>query len=108
VRTKDSRVGRLRLAILDDSRHVVQLLCDWCRQHGHRCATRMVAEMAHAHVLKWAVCTTAQTSERYSDKIKWEDNSHWHVALELVSSHSTQRQKGHLCFALSVLRSVSC
>ena len=36
------------------------------------------------------VCTTTQTNDRHSDKIKWEDNSHWHVALELVSfPHST-------------------
>ena len=50
MRTKDSGVGRLRLAILNDSPHVVQLLCDWFRQHGHRCATRMVADMPLAHV----------------------------------------------------------
>ena len=40
------------------------------------------------------VCTTIQTTERYSDKIDWEDNSHWHVALELVSSpirHNVRR-----------------
>jgi CheY-like chemotaxis protein len=224
VRTKDSGVGRLRLAILNDSPHVVQLLCDWFRQHGHRCATRMVADMPLAHVeveqfineyrpdvvvydvpmpygsswdlldviranayapiatlcdhhtqqakagtgrgshighrdrrpargsataaqgrgksrnvgrgrmirphcyeptCHWVasfashwtretrpsgpVCTTAQTSDRHSAKIKWEDNSHWHVAPRAgLVPHSTQRQKGHLCFALSVLRSVSC
>ena len=50
MRTKRSPARRLRLAILNDSPHVLKLLCDWFRQNGHQCATRMVAEMPHAHV----------------------------------------------------------
>ena len=50
MRRKASPVRRLRLAILNDSPHVLKLLCDWFRQHGHQCATRMVAEMSQAHV----------------------------------------------------------
>ncbi|HEY9462988.1 MAG TPA: response regulator [Vicinamibacterales bacterium] len=50
MRTKRSPARRLRLAILNDSPHVLKLLCDWFRRHGHQCATQMVAEMPHAHV----------------------------------------------------------
>jgi CheY-like chemotaxis protein len=50
MRTQRSRGRRLRLAILNDSPHVLKLLCDWFRQNGHQCATQMVAEMPHAHV----------------------------------------------------------
>jgi len=32
------------VAILNDSPHVLKLLCDWFRHHGHHCATQMVAE----------------------------------------------------------------
>ena len=92
MRSKDSPAQSLRLAILNDSPHVLKLLCDWFRQTG--------APMCHpdgrgwrTRTLKWAVCTTIQTTERHSDKIDWEDNSHWRVALELVSCHSTQHQK---------------
>jgi hypothetical protein len=41
MQTKGSRARRLRLAILNDSPHVLKLPCDWFRQHGHQCATRM-------------------------------------------------------------------
>jgi CheY-like chemotaxis protein len=50
MRRKASPAPRLRLAILNDSPHVLKLLCSWFRQHGHQCATRMVAEMSQAHV----------------------------------------------------------
>jgi CheY-like chemotaxis protein len=50
MRRKGSPARRLRLAILDDSPHVLKLPCEWFRQHGHQCATRMVAEMPHAPV----------------------------------------------------------
>lgn len=33
-----------------DSPHVLKLLCDWFRRHGHRCVTQMVADMPQAHV----------------------------------------------------------
>jgi CheY-like chemotaxis protein len=47
---KRSPARCLRLAILNDSPHVLKLLCDWFRRHGHHCATQMVAEMPQAHV----------------------------------------------------------
>jgi CheY-like chemotaxis protein len=50
VRTKRSRGRRLRLAILNDSPHVIRLLWKWFQQHGHHCATGMVSEMPLAHV----------------------------------------------------------
>ena len=50
MRTTRSPARCLRLAILNDSPHVLKLLCDWFRQHGHLRATRMVAEMPQAHV----------------------------------------------------------
>ena len=50
MRTTRAPGRRLRLAILNDSPHVLKLLCDWFRRHGHHCATQMVAELAHAHV----------------------------------------------------------
>ena len=48
MRTNGSQ--RLRLAILNDSPHVLKLLCVWVRRHGYQCATQMVGEMPHAHV----------------------------------------------------------
>lgn len=41
---------RLRLVILNDSQHVLKLLCDWFQKHGHRCTTAAVAEMPRAHI----------------------------------------------------------
>jgi hypothetical protein len=64
MRTKGSGARHLRLAILNDSPHVLKLLCDWFRQHGHQCATRMVAEMPQ-RTSKWSN-SSASTSPMWS------------------------------------------
>jgi CheY-like chemotaxis protein len=51
MRAKRSPARRLRLAVLNDSPRGLKVLCDWFQQHGHRCATAIVAEMPLAHVV---------------------------------------------------------
>ncbi len=47
---KTSPARPLRLAILNDSSHVLTLLCNWFQMHGHCCTTAVVAEMPKAHI----------------------------------------------------------
>jgi hypothetical protein len=42
MRTKVSRARRLQVAILNDSPQVLELLCDWFRQHGHISSIRFL------------------------------------------------------------------
>ena len=76
--------------------------------YGWRFICAMVAEMAHAHVEVGGV---------HNDTDERPPLGHDRLGRQLALAcclqaglvpHSTQRQKGHLCFALSVLRSVSC
>lgn len=40
---------RLRIVVFNNSRPVLEMLCRWLEQHGHHCATALLADMSQAH-----------------------------------------------------------
>jgi DNA-binding response OmpR family regulator len=40
---------RLRIVVLNGSAPVLKMLCQWLEQHGHHCATALLADMPQAH-----------------------------------------------------------
>ena len=41
--------GHLRLAVVNNSEPVLNMLCDWFKKHGHHCVTALLADMPNAH-----------------------------------------------------------
>ena len=47
--TKRALTPRLRLAILNNSAPVVDMLCGWFKKHGHHCVSALLSDMPNAH-----------------------------------------------------------